>query len=203
MNKKSIKCAANTFSTAVDEILGFTGSVKLLSAKHESWCFDLAIILLYREFENLILNCLVALINNDSSTFSKCTGRQFPKHMNVEVCEYLICGDGYFDFKGYEHLKDQVKKLVPNDHWLLNTIRNYKEALERLSRLRNFAAHNSSTSKRHALKSISTTGNERKNLSTSGAWLKIQESGSPENRFTKICESLKKMAEEIGERAPY
>ena len=146
MRKKSIKHATGDFSEAVNEILKFTRLVKGISDKHESWCFGLAIIHLYREFENLILNCLVALINNDSSTFSERTGRQFPKHMNVEVCEYLICGDGYFDFRGRDGLIKEIGKFVPSanhtrdncDHWFLAIVKKsqYKDSLNRLIALR-------------------------------------------------------------------
>ena len=233
MRKQSMELAARTFDEQVDRILEFTKRVKevrklrksvrngmpqedssrfYLSKDDENVCFDIAIISLYREFENLILKCLVALINNDSSTFSERTGRQFPKHMNVKVCEYLICGDGYFNFKGRGGLIDKIREFVPladhhrgrPDHWLLAIVKkdDYEDALNKLSGLRNFAAHNSSVSKKKALKSINET---RRNLPSSGAYLKVRESGQKqgENRFTKICESLKKMAKEIEENAPY
>ena len=197
MRKKSIKLAAQTFVTNVDEIVAFTvreGAAAPLTQQDLSWCYDLAIIRLYREFEDLMLSCLVALINNDTTTFSQLKKRIFPKHMNVEVCEYLICGDGYFDFAGRDGLLKTIRKIVPNGHWLLAIVGDaaYTNALKKLSALRNFAAHDSSVSKKRALEAI---GQER--MSSSGAWLKKQ------NRFATICNSLKTMAQQIDATAPH
>jgi len=197
MRKKSIRLAAQTFRANVDEIAEFAERAQAapsLTEQDNSWCYDLAIIRLYREFEDLMLSCLVALINGDAATFSQVKGRQFPAHMNVEVCEYLICGDGYFDFSGRDGLIKIIKRIVPNGHWLPTTVSNaaYRAALEQLSALRNFAAHDSSVSKKRALEA---TGQER--MSSSGAWLKRQ------GRFRTICDSLKQMAQQIENAAPY
>ena len=197
MRKKSIKLAAQTFVTNVDEIVAFTQrgvAAAPLTEQDQSWCYDLAIIRLYREFEDLMLSCLVALINNDTTTFSQLKKRTFPKHLNVEVCEYLICGDGYFDFAGRDGLLKTIKKIVQNGHWLPTIVGDaaYTNGLKKLSALRNFAAHDSSVSKKRALEGI---GQER--MSSSGAWLKKQ------NRFATICNSLKAMAQQIDAAAPH
>lgn len=197
MRKKSIKLAAQTFVTNVDDTVAFTQrgvAAAPLTEQDQSWCYDLAIIRLYREFEDLMLSCLVALINNDTTTFSQLKKRTFPKHMNVEVCEYLICGDGYFDFAGRDGLLKTIRKVVPNGHWLPTIVGDagYTNALKRLSALRNFAAHDSTVSKKRALEAI---GQER--MSSSGAWLKKQ------NRFASICNSLKVMAQQIEAAAPH
>ncbi len=197
MRKKSIKRAASTFRDNVDEILSFTQRGKAsgtLTDMDESWCYDLTIIRVYREFEDLMLSCLVALINGDSTTFSSHKKRKFPDHMNVEVCEYLICGDGYFDFAGRSGLISTIKKVVPAAHWLPNMVRHaaYTDALDRLSALRNFAAHDSAVSKKRALEAI-----DQERMSSSGAWLKKH------GRLDTICISLKDMAQQIENAAPF
>ena len=213
MKKKSIKLTAEKFSESVDDTLKFTQSVKMLSDKYKSWCFDLAIIHLYREFENFMLHCLIALINNDSSTLSERQGIDFPRHINVKVCEYLIRGDGYFDFKGRSGLIKKIKQFVPSkpdhddDHWFLKIVKGCdKNSLNQIITLRNFAAHNSPHAKKSALEYIKKVDKKRKNMSSSsGAWLKARERGQKtgENRFAKICKSLKEMAEDIKSQAPY
>lgn len=197
MRKKSIRLAAQMFATNVDGVVAFTQravAAASITQQDESWSYDLAIIRLYREFEDLMLSCLVALINNDATTFSQQKGRNFPRHMNVEVCEYLICGDGYFDFAGRDGLIKTIKKIVPAAHWLPTAVGHvdYTDTLKKLSALRNFAAHDSAVSKKRALEAI---GQER--LSSSGAWLKKQ------NRFVTICNSLTAMAVRIEAAAPY
>lgn len=196
MRKKSIKKAAQDFKANVDTIVDFTSRSNgpQLTVQDQSWCYDLAIIRLYREFEDLILSCLVALINNNTTTFSELKGRKFPSHMSVEVCEYLICGDSYFDFSGRDGLISTIKKVVPSAHWLPVAVKHarYTEALNRLCALRNFAAHDSAVSKKRALESI---GQDR--MSSSGAWLKKQ------SRFATICHRLKQLAGEIESAATY
>ena len=119
---------------------------------------------------------------------------RFPKHLTDEVCEFLITGTGYFDFKGRSGLIKTLKSFVPETHYLVATIRKpvYKEALERLTSLRNFAAHESQVSKRAALEAIGGT-----NLSSSGAWLKRQK------RFAGIARHLKAISTELNGHAPY
>ena len=197
MNKKDIKKASQDFVKNVDEIVVFARRCKSaseLSDQDESWAYDLAIIRVYREFEDLMLSCLITLINRDSSTFSAHKDRDFPKHMSVAVCEYLICGDGYFDFSGRPGLIRTIKKVVPDGNWFLNIVRDatYTDALDKLSALRNFAAHDSAVSKKRALEAIG-----HKRMSSSGAWLKKQ------NRLDTICASLKTMAQQIEVAAPF
>ena len=111
-----------------------------------------------------------------------------------EVCEFLITGTGYFDFKGRSGLIRTLKSFVPDAHYLVTTVKKatYTNTLDKLSALRNFAAHESEVSKRAALEAI---GAER--LSSSGAWLKKQ------NRFTAIANSLKALSTELHGLAPF
>ena len=156
--------------------------------------YDLAIIRLYREFEDLMLKCLVAAINHDPATFSNHKKRTFPKRMSAAVCEYLICGDGYFDFRGRSGLIAEIRKIGPGGDWLLTIVKGktYEDSLDRLSALRNFAAHDSALSKKSALKAV---GQSR--MCPSGEWLKSQK------RLENLCSSLKAMAREIEAAVPY
>jgi cupin superfamily acireductone dioxygenase involved in methionine salvage len=193
--KKSIKKAAQTFRSSADNITKFIEDVSTgQTDAHVTWIHDHAIIMLYREFESLMLDCLVGAINNDSSTVSSTTGIQFPKHMTDEVCEYLITGTGYFDFKGRDGLIKTLKKFVPDTHYLITNVKQtkYKETLERLSTLRNFAAHESAVSKKAAATAVGAT-----KMRASGAWLKV------ENRISTIITKLKELADDIEAAAPY
>ena len=209
MRKKSIKKPARKFREDVDEILEFiertTRKTKAgghLSDTDESWCHDLAIVRVYLEFEKFMLNCLVARINIDPTTFSERKNCKFPKDMSAEVCEYLICGDGYFNFKGRDGLIKKIREVVPADHWLTEIVgdKDYTATLDKLSALRNFAAHESAVSKKKALaaihrKQIKHIDKER--ILSSGAWLKKQD------RLDTICADLKTMAQKIEDQAPY
>jgi len=193
--KKSLKKSATEFLDKVVELETFTGtSVSGLSDKEQSWCYDYAIIRLYREFEQLMLFALVCAINNDTKTISDSTGVEFPKHLTDEVCEYLVLGGGYFDFKGRDGLIKEIKKYVPHNHYLVTIVKKskYLDALEKLTALRNFAAHESIQSKRSALKAIN-----QERVGSSGSWLKVQ------GRFGSISTKLKELGQEVHDAAPY
>lgn len=194
--KKAVKKAAKDFCHSIDKIVDFTHEADRQSLGDESisWIYDHAIIKLYREFESLMLDALIGVINNDTQTLSKVTGHSFPKHLTQDVCRFLVTGTGYFDFRGRDGLIRTLKNFVPDDHYIVLTIKQkkYKSTLEQLVALRNFATHNSEQSKNAALKAI---GQQR--MSSSGAWLKKQ------SRLEDLADSLKMLAMEIHDHAPF
>lgn len=193
--KKSIRKTAIDFIAKAEELESFVErGISGLTDMQQSWCHDYAVIRLYREFEQMMLHVIVGAINNDSSVISSTTGVEFPKHLTDEVCEYLVLGGGYFDFKGRDGLIKTLRKYVPGDHYLVSIVKKskYKDALEKLSALRNYAAHESAQSKRAALSAI---GQVR--VGTAGSWLKLQ------GRYASISTKLKEVAQEIHDEAPY
>lgn len=194
--KKSVKHAAQAFIKEVDSLLDFCKDAKSagLSDQHLTWAYELALIKLSARFEHLVLHALVGAVNNDTSTIAATTGIPFPKHLTDEVCEYLITQNGYLDFRGRDGLIQKVNEFVPDSHYILTALKKeaYKEALEQLFPLRNFAAHESKQSKRGVLKALGV-----RRVGSAGAWVKRQ------RRFDKIAGSVKKLAQEIGDAAPY
>jgi hypothetical protein len=193
--KKSVKKSASDFKAHADEIANFLDAAKKnLSDLHTSWAYEYAILRFYREFESMILDALVGAINNDTGTISMRTGIPFPKHITDEVCEYLIIGNGYFDFKGRDGLIKTLKEYVPENHYIVDAVKKpkYKDVLEQLSTLRNLAAHNSEVSKARAKKAV-----DQNRMPEAGAWLKKQ------NRLENLLRLLKELADEIHAAAPY
>lgn len=192
--KKSVKLAAQSFAESVGSIYEFFDGTKGLQEEFRSWCADYAVIRLYLKFEKLMLSALTGAINNDTDTLSESVGLNFPKHLSQDVCTYLIIGNGYFDFKGRDGLIQTVRKFVPENHYLVGIIKDaqYKDALEQMFSLRNFAAHRSEKSKKAAIKAI---GGEK--IGSAGSWLRRQD------RFKNLCDLLKKLASDIEKKAPY
>lgn len=191
--KKSVKDVAKAFMVSSDHIVALCKETVGYRDEAQNWFHEYAVIRLYREFETLMLDALAGAMNNDSKTISSTVGITFPKHLNEQVCKYLIIGDGYFDFKGRDGLIKTVKQFVPDDHYLLKTLKKeeFRAALELLSALRNCAAHDSEKAKVAAKKAISGS-----RVGSIGSWLKIQD------RFSGLAESLKKIAKEIEAAAP-
>lgn len=187
MRKNSIQKSAEAFVVEVEYIESFLSRMKeLVEEKWDlTWIYDLAVIRLYRSFEDLIFNTLILCLNRDSATLSERKGITFPRHLSVPVCGYIIMGDGYFDFRGRDGLIKTIGGFAPREHCFLEIVKDssYKDAIERMVALRNFAAHDSNVSKKNALAAIPGS-----NLSSSGAWLKVNA------RFSDLSGPLKTMA---------
>lgn len=194
--KKSVKKAAQTFVTQADELNRFCDHAVAagLSEREVTLVYEVALVKLEAAFEHMILHALVGAVNNNTALLSTATGTQFPKHLTDEVCEYIVTGGNYFNFRGRDGLIQVLKRLLEDEHYLVKAIKDeaYRSALERLFALRNFAAHESAQSKRAALKAI---GQQR--AGSAGAWLKRQ------NRYRDISDQLKKLAKVIENGAPY
>lgn len=193
--KKSVKSAARIFkerATALDEFYDAVLSSSLTD-QQITWAVEAALIKLSAHFEHLVLHALVGAINNDTSLLTATTGVVFPRHLTDDVCEFLIVGRGYFDFKGRDGLIKTLKDYLPGRHYLVVAIAKtvYKQQLEQLFALRNFAAHESTKSKKAARNAVNT------NMSAAGAWLKRQ------GRLKSITRTLVRLADEIEAGAPY
>lgn len=194
--KKSAKLAAKGFVTTATHLKSYTLAIDAagLSAQETTWAYEAALIKLAVAFERLMLESLICATNNDTAQMSATLGIAFPKHLTDEVCEYIVTGGRYFDFKGRDGLLGTIKGLVGKAHYLYVAIQRpkYKGVLDQLIALRNFAAHESATSKRQALLAL-----QRQNLSSAGSYLKVHA------RFAELSDKLIDLATEIEMAAPY
>ena len=194
--KKSLKKSAKDFEKRVGTLGDFLADVGScgVSDRGMTYAYELAVIKLYTAFERLMLDCIVGAVNNDTTAISTATGIKFPKDLTDEVCEYLVVGTGYFDFRGRDGLIKKLKEFVPATHYLVTAVKKskYKDAIDRLIVFRNFAAHESDVSKRRA-KLVADTAR----LASAGSWLKVQ------RRYEDIAQRLAELADELHEFAPY
>ena len=193
--KKSVRKSATDFKAEADAIAAFVATAKQnLTEQHVSWAYEYGILRLYREFEALMLDALVGAINNETATLTTRTGITFPKHLTDEVCEFLIIGNGYFDFKGRDGLIKTLKDYVPAGHYLVTAVKKdkYKDSLEQLSALRNFAAHDSEVAKMRVKEAV-----DQERMPEAGSWLKKQ------GRLESLIRRLKELADEIYAATPY
>lgn len=198
--KTSGKAVAASFLKSLDRLDEYVDEVEAsgLGDQAKTWAYEAALIKLYVAFEKLMLRGLVACINNRTeATISTKTGIKFPKHLSDPVCEYLIIGDGYFDFRGYSGLIRVLKTYLPDSHWLIATVKDSlgHEVVDRLVALRNYAAHESEKSKATVKQAV---GNS-KMASSAGAWLK-REKG---RRIKRMTADLRELGVAIDGRAPY
>lgn len=195
--KKSIETSAREYIEELEEVEQFLDRAKnnkSLTKKDTTWIYEYGLIRMYRGFEELMLDCLVGAVNNDMDSISNKTGILFPKHLSKEVCEFLIIGIGYFDFRGRSGLINKLTDFLPRKHFLVTCVKDntYKDTLDILVVFRNYAVHSSKVARKKALE---VTGRER--LGAAGTWLKI------DNRLEDLIEKLKDFAKEIHDSAPY
>ena len=201
--KKSVRKAAQDFIDKAEDVLDFCEHAKSwkMSDQEHSWVYEAGLVKLEAAFEHLMLHALVGTINNNTSILSAASGAQFPRHLTDEACEFIVTGGGYFDCRGRDGLIATLKRFLrpkPSNarvptHYLVSVVgdRRYKETLDRLFALRNFAAHESRQSKLAARKAVGV------NLGSAGSWLKRQE------RFNDLTVKLVLMAARIKRAAPY
>lgn len=196
VTEKSGKTATRKFTEKLDRIVEFTKEVNSSGLRDQdtTWAYEAALMKTYVAFEQWMLHLIVTAINNDTSTISEKTGIEFPKNLKNEVCEYLVTGGAYFDFRGRSGLISTLKKYLPNNHWLVEAIRDdpNKGQLDRMIALRNFAAHESKASKHKALEAV-----QQQNIGSAGAWIKRN------TRFIDMIQALNTLANDISVKAPY
>lgn len=196
MRKKSGKLSATSAKKRLAETEDFLREVKAaglskdaLSRAHTTAIVETAITL-----ERLVLDCLVVAINNDVSVIRTESKVNFPAHLQDDVVEYLIVGNGYFDFKGGKGgVVKAVKQYLDDNHWVTIAVRGLDATqIDRLVALRNWAAHESKQSARKAKAAI---GHLRAH--SAGSWCKVG------TRMGDLIAAVRSFADEVERSAPY
>jgi len=200
-NKIQLRVHVEKLNKDLDRIEQFTRTAaeRGLEGADLTFVYDAALVKAWVVFEKFMLTCLVAAINHDSSTISERSGVDFPAHLKMSVCEYLVTGGGYFNFNGFGGLVGTAKDYLPDEHWLPRTLQRkekdkgkgkdksvYAPKIELFAALRNFAAHESPQSQARARE---LTGRER--LKSAGVWLK------GDNQFEAITSTVRQLANEL------
>ena len=153
-----------------------------------SYAHEHAIIMVYKAFETFVLRLMISCLNHNHAFFEEKWGIKLGKHINDDICEFLITKGGYFDFKGRGGLNKMINHTIGTNHNLGKVIKNnnYAPTIEKLCAIRNFAAHNSVQAKKEALEKFNL-----QRVGSAGSCLKVQ------GRFEDIVSKLKELAEEI------
>ncbi|MFD6055231.1 hypothetical protein [Agromyces sp. NPDC060279] len=195
MRKKSGKRAARRFDAEITEVERFLTDVTsaTLDKRSLSWAHEVALLKLTVALERVMLECLVAAINNSTGPLSARTQVKFPKHITNEVAEYLVVGSSYFDFRGSrDGLIKKIREFVDESHWLVTAVKTTdKPTLDKLFAIRNWAAHESKTAKRRAIALVGP------GAGSPGSWLKKG------GRTAAFIRELRDLANEIESAAPF
>lgn len=190
MRKINIGVVCDTAITEIDEIQSYLTKIQTAMRSDDkiiSWSYDYAIIRLYRVFEDFVFHITVGLVNHDTSKISENFNVNFPKHIQDDVCEFIVTGGKYFDFHGYDGLLKTINCYIGKPNQLANIIKSndYAKYIQQLCSLRNYAAHASTQSKNVVKKVIAT-----QRIPSAGSWLKKG------NRYEAISEKIKSIITE-------
>ena len=191
MNTVNKKDVCQKFNQELEGIKRYVEKCKAVFNEDKlylSYSYENAIIMVYREFERFVLRLMISCLNHDHSHFEDTYGIKLGKHINDDVCEFLITKGGYFDFNGYSGLIKSLYQTIGEEHSLIECFKQSecKAAIQRMCTLRNYAAHNSSKSKKAVLQEYSL-----KRAKSAGSLLK--QSG----RFNEIVNQLVQLSENI------
>ena len=188
VNKNNV---CDKFNEELDRINGYVDRCKVVFKEEDlylTYCYENAILMVYKEFEIFIERLLISCLNHDHSCFEEKYGIRLGKHINDDVCEFLITKGGFFDFRGYSGLIKTLGDALGSHHRLIALLKenNYKTYIEQLCAIRNYAAHNSKQSKQSAKKAF-----DLQSISSAGSCLKQH------NRFTTILTKLKELCNQV------
>lgn len=199
MRKASGRNAARRCKADLADIISFLDEVdgSTLSKSARSRCYEIGLVKGCVALEKLILEALVVSINNDRDALLVKTGIRLP-HLNRDASEFLIVGNGYFNFQGGKSgIMREVKQFLDDSHWLPLAIGGMNgPTTDSLVALRNWAAHESAKSKKKAQELIGM------NAGTPGSYLKSNNARSG-NRLRNLLNEVSNLADRIAASAPY
>ena len=100
-------------------------------------------------WETFIEDLLALCLSKDVSQYSEYMDTKFPKRPSKELCETLISGYRYFDFKNVDGLKGISKNiLVPAYNPFSKIPTNESKKIDEFFQIRNYVAHRSRVAKR-------------------------------------------------------
>jgi len=194
-NQVSIKAVANRFLSECDELADYLQQQhRSFTGKFLSYAYDFAIIKLFKDFEELLLNSIVGIINNNAPYIQDAQGGFRKKSIVKSQAEMMFLRGRYFSFKGTNGLLNDIRTIVPQRHWITTILADtsYNSTFNVLIPLRNFAAHTSKNAKQKAIAAVGLS-----QLGQSGVWLRSS------GRFDNIINDLRDIASRIKSNAPY
>ena len=191
MNTVNKNDVCNSYIKEITEISAYVKKCNAVfneDKQYLSFSYENAIIMTYRSFEHFILRIMISCLNHDHSHFEENYGIKLGRHINDDVCEFLITKGGYFDFKGNGDLKKMLNKTIGQKHPIVKVFGNgtYSKTIQKLYVLRNYAAHNSPQAKKAVLNEFNL-----KRAKSAGSILKQQ------GRFQSIISELEQLAIDI------
>lgn len=100
-------------------------------------------------WERFVDEHLVDCVNVDHSKLTDFLGVKIPRHPSRNVCQAVLYGGGYRDFKGFGDLKGFSKKVLPDpSNPFLAVTQAHADKIDEVLTIRNYLAHYSAVAER-------------------------------------------------------
>ncbi len=114
----------------------------IASAEEKRDLAESVLLRLCAHWEAFIDEHLVDCINRDHSKLSDFFGVSIPKHPSKDLCQALLYGDGYRDFRSFGDLKGFSKKVLPdNSNPFLQVSAANAKKIDEVYKIRNYLSH--------------------------------------------------------------
>jgi hypothetical protein len=156
---------------------------KILNQKEKKEILEGVVVKITAIWEVLAEDLLTDCLTFDTTKYAKTKGSTYPKHPKRSLCQGLITGHGYFNFKTTEDLKFKARGILVEKYNPFNKItRAMCKKIDEFYTLRQYIAHHSKTSKQKLLKMYKNKY-QLKRFSEPGYFLLFRDQKTNQNRF--------------------
>lgn len=154
MKKADLEHNHDPFDEAVARYRGFMERIveaeRVIHLKTEKQDIAESVLLrLCANWERFVDEHLVDCVNCDHSKLNEFLGVSIPRHPSRNVCQAVLFGGGYKDFKTFGDLKGFTKKVLPDEsNPFLEIAAGHATKIDEVFKIRNYLAHYSAQARR-------------------------------------------------------
>ena len=154
MKKADLKKNHETFDQALARYRAFIKKIieaqRVIGSTQEKRDVAESVVLrLCAHWERFVDGHLVDCVNRDYSQLSSFFGVTIPKHPSMDLCQALLFGEKYRDFKSFGDLKGFTKKVLPEtSNPFLQISDAHGKRIDEVYKIRNYLSHYSARARR-------------------------------------------------------
>lgn len=146
-NHQALDSAVSRYRTFMDKIINAQSVISTAQEKRDM--AESVMLRLCAHWEYFVDEHLVDCVNCDNSKMSEFLGASIPSNPSKSLCQALIFGDSYRDFRSFGDLKGFTKRILPdNSNPFLEIKPGHSEKIDELYKIRNYLSHYSGKAKR-------------------------------------------------------
>ncbi len=210
MRKLGFKTAHDYFegclrwwSDVLTEALDSNALLKHVAERHE--ILDTSVLRLSALWEMLVHRDLLSCVNRDSSALAKTLGLRLPTHLSRDLCEGVLFGTRYLDFRSVRELQLFAKRhLTARCNIFAHIPRGATQEIDNFFVIRNLVSHYSSFGERSYVRMLKTDYGFERSWAP-GEFLMARDSKPGHHRrifrfleaFTSASHSMRSAAEKL------